>query len=70
MSLTKLLTLRAFAMNYHSGQWSRGYRILSMTHLRLKAKGFETGRDTDLMLAQCMRSKLYKYLVKKYGDKM
>lgn len=68
MSFKKLVILRVFAMDYHSGQSSRGYKILSMTFLRLKAKGKYHIEDHILKAAR--RTKLYKDLVDKYGDKI
>lgn len=52
--------LAVFLMDYHSGQWSRGYRILS----RLKINGnwpqhfLEEMRETDC----------YQYLVENYAN--
>lgn len=65
MSFKKLVILRVFAMDYHSGQNSRGYKILSMTYKRLSNKGF-----ADHMIASARRTKLYKDLVERYGDKI
>jgi hypothetical protein len=54
--------LAQFLMDYHSGQWSRGYRVL----YRLEVSGnwssqlSEQLRDTDL----------YQYLVSRYADKV
>jgi len=51
--------LAVFCMDYHSGQWSRGYRILSrMQPLRL----------TDSCIAECRESEMYQYLVDTYKD--
>jgi hypothetical protein len=65
MSFKKLVILRVFAMDYHSGQGSRGYKILSMTYKRLFNKGF-----ADHMIKAARRTKLYKDLVDKYGSQM
>lgn len=69
MSLKKLIILRTFAMDYHSGQWSRGYKILSLTSLRLRAKVPEV-KVTDGMFDAARRTKIYKELVEKYADKI
>lgn len=50
--------LAVFLMDYHSGQWSRGYRILS----RMRPYNFSSAvckelRETDV----------YQILVEKYG---
>jgi len=53
--------LYTFLADYHSGQWSRGYRILSKlgpAHL------------TDSCIAECRESEIYKYLVNNYADKV
>lgn len=70
MSLKKLFILRAFAMDYHSGQWSRGYKILSLAGMRLRANGIESSWETDQKLNAARRTKLYKELVEKYGSKV
>lgn len=70
MGIKKLLALRAFAMDYHSGQWSRGYRILSMTYLRLEKKPLYAHGNRDALLEYARRTKLYKDLVFKYKDKI
>lgn len=72
MSLKKLLALRAFAMDYHSGQWSRGYKILSMTSLRIEKHKDKpnTWEMYDRMIENARKTKLYKTLVERYGDKI
>lgn len=70
MSLNKLLALRAFASDYHSGQDSRGYRLLSLTSLRLEKRPIYRLGNQDALLAKGRRSKLYGQLVRKYADKI
>lgn len=53
--------LAVFCMDYHSGQWSRGYRILS------RLQPFHL---TDSCIAECRGSEIYQYLVATYGDKV
>jgi len=53
--------LAVFCMDYHSGQWSRGYRILC----RLKPHNF-----TSALCAELRETELYDYLSRKYGDKI
>ena len=53
--------LAVFCMDYHSGQWSRGYRLLSKLHVV---------RLTDTVIAECRDSEVYHYLVATYGDKV
>jgi hypothetical protein len=53
--------LAVFLMDYHSGQWSRGYRLLC----RLRPEGFSSAfceemRETDV----------YRELVAKFADKV
>lgn len=70
MSPFKLYVLRAFASDYHSGQWSRGYKILSMTWLRMKAKGILNTPNFDNNIEMARKTHLYQVLVDKYGDKI
>ena len=70
MSTKKLLALRAFATDYHSGQWSRGYKLLSMTMIRLEKKAIYKYGDKDHLLKMARHSRLYKYLVDNYGGKI
>ena len=53
--------LAVFCMDYHSGQWSRGYRILSR---------FNPMRLTDTCIEECRESEMYQYLVNTYAEKM
>jgi len=53
--------LAVFCMDYHSGQWSRGYRIYCRLHVT---------RLTDAVIAECRDSEIYAYLVATYGDKV
>lgn len=52
--------LAAFLMDYHSGQWSRGYRILSRMRVHL----------TDDALAELRTSECYAYLVDHYAGRV
>ena len=49
--------LAVFCMDWHSGQWSRGYSILS----RLSPRNF-----TSSLCAELRQTELYEYLVKNY----
>ena len=53
--------LAVFLMDYHSGQWSRGYRLLS----RLKPDNF-----TSRFCAKMRQTEMYQYLVDNYKDKV
>jgi len=53
--------LAVFCMDYHSGQWSRGYRLLSK---------LRPHRLTDSVITECRQSGMYRYLVDTYGDKV
>jgi hypothetical protein len=53
--------LAVFCMDYHSGQWSRGYRLLCM----LKPRNFSSALCKELR-----RSELYKHLEKNYSKKI
>lgn len=51
--------LAVFCMDYHSGQWSRGYRLLC----RLKPQHFSSNLCAELRLEP-----IYDYLVQRYGN--
>lgn len=51
--------LAVFLMDYHGGQWSRGYRILC----RLSPRNFSTEICAEMRETEC-----YAYLVAKYGE--
>lgn len=53
--------LAVFCMHYHSGQWSRGYRILSRLRLRNLSSAAEH---------EAMESETYQYLVANYANKV
>ena len=50
--------LAVFLMDYHSGQWSRGYRLLC----RLRAGNFSSRLCAELRESEC-----YQYLVANYA---
>jgi hypothetical protein len=53
-------TLAIFCAHYHSGQWSRGYRLLC----KLRAKWSSNDER------EAEEDGLYLYLVANYGDKI
>jgi len=53
--------LAVFLMDYHGGQWSRGYRLLC----RLRPQGFTSQMCEELRQGEC-----YAYLVANYADKV
>jgi len=53
--------LAVFCMDYHSGQWSRGYRLLSF----LRPYNF----SSELCL-ELRKTEFYNYLETKYADLM
>lgn len=54
------LELAVFCMHYHSGQWSRGYRLLC----KLKPLNVSSALERE-----CEKSEIYQYLVDNYaGD--
>lgn len=53
--------LAVFLMDYHSGQWSRGYRLLC----RLGASNFSSARCDEMRESEC-----YQYLVANYAKKV
>lgn len=53
-----------FCADYHSGQWSRGYRILSRIETRYRPRNLDLLREEETV--KC----IYDQLVKNYADKM
>ena len=54
--------LVVFLMHYHSGQWSRGYRLLS--------KLLGGGHITSACERECGQTEIYAYLVAHYAHKV
>ena len=52
--------LAVFCMDYHGGQSSKGYRILSRLNAQL----------SDNCIAECRDSEAYNWLVTNYGEKV
>lgn len=67
MSNTKLFILLYFCNDYHSGQWSRGYKLMCKTQKALRRRNLIPIIHSDSLLRQ---TTLYKELVEKYGDKI
>lgn len=55
------LELIIFLMDYHSGQWSRGYRLLSKLY---------PFRVTDDFCKLARETEIYQHLVEKYEGKV
>ena len=53
--------LAVFLMHYHSGQWSRGYRLLS----RLQLSNLSSAAEHEVM-----ESETYQYLVENYAERV
>jgi hypothetical protein len=53
--------LVCFCMDYHSGQWSRGYRILS----RMRVRNLSSS-----LCAELRESEVYQWLVQNYASKV
>lgn len=53
--------LAVFCMDYHSGQWSRGYRLLCM---------LRPGNFTSELCEELRNTELYEYLESKYSNKI
>lgn len=53
--------LAVFCMDYHSGQWSRGYRLLC----RLNPTNFSSALCDEMR-----ETEVYAALVEKYGNKI
>jgi len=54
--------LAVFLMDYHSGQWSRGYRLLSALKL--------SGNWSSAICEELRQGECYAYLVANYADKV
>ena len=52
------LELAVFLMHYHSGQWSRGYRLLS----RLQLRNLSSAAEQEATESEC-----YQWLVANYA---
>lgn len=52
--------LAVFLMDYHGGQWSRGYRLLSRLQPEFSDEFIEEMRETEA----------YHYFVSRYADKV
>ena len=61
LSRSYYFELAVFCMDYHSGQWSRGYRILS----RLNIRNFSSE-----LCAELRDSEAYEWLVQNYAEKI
>ena len=71
----RLVTLFNFCHDYHSGQWSRLYRLLCRTdralerHLKAMYQGYYwSAANKGLTLVRYNDDRLYQDLVEKYGD--
>jgi len=53
--------LAVFLMDYHSGQWSRGYRLMC----KLNPSGFSSD-----FCAEMREQPMYEYLVSQYANKV
>jgi len=51
--------LYVFCMDYHGGQWSRGYRLMSK---------LGPARLTDSCIQECRESEVYAHLVANYSQ--
>jgi hypothetical protein len=57
-----------FCMDYHSGQWSRGYKLQCLVMKRLKS--MEDSAIFGLNARFLRNTNLYKQLESKYSEKM
>lgn len=63
MSADFLLALYVFCMDHHTGQWSRGYRIMSrFSRLDIHL--------TDALIEELRGSETYRRLCAEYKDKV
>jgi hypothetical protein len=66
----RLIVLRTFAFDYHSGQWSRLYRLGCRADSLLRSRGHHarTPQYADHIAEAARKSDLYASLVQKYGQ--
>ena len=65
MDTLKLVTLTRFCSDYHSGQWSRGYRLLCACLRKCQRIGIPRPLDTSVISRE-----FYQYLTNEYTDRM
>jgi hypothetical protein len=63
--LELVATLYVLCMDYHGGQWSRGYRLLSRI-----ARRYRRVRINDAYAAELRASELYATLARRYGARL
>ena len=51
--------LYVFCMDFHSGQWSRGYRLMSK---------LGPAQMSDRFIEECRESEIYQHLVANYAN--
>lgn len=68
MNLTRVLY--HLAADYHSGQWSRGYRLLCHCQRRLKRHHNLPVPPIDSLFTCLEEWRLYIQLAARYGDKL
>jgi hypothetical protein len=56
-----------FASDYHSGQWSRGYRLLCRSFEAARRYGMHHPLDYGMTPKA---QEVYNYLVRRYGDEV
>lgn len=64
-----LVALAHFANEYHSGQWSRGYRLLCRTTRALARRGFSLVDSLDSPLTRHQRG-IYDALVARHAERI
>lgn len=67
LQLGRRIVLMRVAADYHSGQWSRGYRLLSRCQRFFRHIGYHDPLSVPLTAWQ---KTLYRELVTKYADKL
>ncbi len=67
MSVDKLAALYLFTYSYHSGQWSRGYKMNCTVQRALKRKGIMPS-DCFVKKTSPATKKIYHHLVKHYAE--
>ncbi|HOF89045.1 MAG TPA: hypothetical protein PLZ36_13225 [Armatimonadota bacterium] len=64
MNATLIRAVFRLASDWHSGQWSRGYKLLCTTYNHAKRRGIDVQRQTRAS------RRLYRQLVARYKDSL
>jgi hypothetical protein len=64
MNANLIVAMYHLASDWHSGQWSRGYRLLCWVYNYARKHGIDVHRQTRAS------RRLYRHLAERYADKL